>query len=65
MWEAASLRGLAAPEDRSLKFNLMAHPLWPAYFDHTLQSRLVIWLETLSSLWHALAAEGTVCAGTK
>jgi hypothetical protein len=46
VWEAA-LRGLAATEDRSLKFNLMAHPFWSAYLDHTLQSRLVTWLETL------------------
>jgi hypothetical protein len=61
----AALRELAATEDRSLKFNLMAHPLWPAYLNHTLQSRLVTWLETFSSLWHAFAAEGTDCAGTK
>jgi hypothetical protein len=30
-----------------------------------LQSRLVTWLEILPSLWHAFAADETVCAGTK
>jgi hypothetical protein len=43
----------------------MAHPFWSAYLEHMLQSRLVTWLEILPPLWHAFAAEGTVCAGTK